>query len=57
MSNNQAEYEALILGINLAREMGVENLRAQSDSQVVTSQMTGGIPDKGYTTRQIPGED
>ncbi len=31
-SNNQAEYEALIAGMNLAAEMGAENLRAKSDS-------------------------
>jgi len=31
-SNNQAEYEALIAGMNLAAKMGAENLRAKSDS-------------------------
>jgi ribonuclease HI len=40
-SNNQAEYEALIAGMTLAQEMGAENLRAKSDSQLVTSQITG----------------
>jgi ribonuclease HI len=40
-SNNQAEYEALIAGMTLALEMGAENLRAKSDSQLVTSQITG----------------
>jgi len=40
-SNNQAEYEALIAGMDLTREMGAENLRARSDSQQVTSQMIG----------------
>lgn len=39
-SNNQAEYEALIVGISLAHEMCVECLRAQSDS-LMTSQITG----------------
>jgi len=39
-SNNQAEYEALIAGMNLAHEMGAENLRARSESQLVTSQIT-----------------
>ena len=41
VSNNQAEYEALIAGMTLAKEMGAENLRAKSDSQLVTSQITG----------------
>jgi ribonuclease HI len=37
-SNNQAEYEALIVGMRLAKEMEVADLRAKSDSQLVTSQ-------------------
>jgi ribonuclease HI len=40
-SNNQAEYEALIAGMNLTHEIGAENLRARSDSQLETSQITG----------------
>ncbi|GAU32151.1 hypothetical protein TSUD_68220 [Trifolium subterraneum] len=40
-SNNQAEYEALIAGMRLAKEMEVADLRAKSDSQLVTSQMSG----------------
>ncbi|MCI44992.1 gag-pol polyprotein, partial [Trifolium medium] len=38
-SNNQAEYEALIAGMNLAREMEVQELNAQSDSQLVANQV------------------
>ncbi|MCH96604.1 gag-pol polyprotein, partial [Trifolium medium] len=33
-SNNQAEYEALIAGMKLAKEMEVKELRAKSDSQL-----------------------
>jgi hypothetical protein len=40
-SNNQAEYKALKAGMTLAQEMGAENLRATSDSQLVTSQFIG----------------
>jgi len=40
-SNNQAEYEALIAGMNLAAEMGAENLRAKIDSHLITSQISG----------------
>ena len=40
-SNNQAEYEALIAGILLAKEMGVRVLMAKSDSLLVTGQVTG----------------
>ena len=31
-SNNQAEYEALIVGMLLAKEMGAQSLLAKSDS-------------------------
>jgi len=40
-SNNQAEYEALIAGMLLAKEMGAQSLLAKSDSQLVTGQVTG----------------
>ena len=40
-SNNQAEYEALIARMILAKEMGARSLLAKSDSQLVTRQVTG----------------
>ena len=40
-SNNQAEYEALIAGMLLAKEMGAKGLLAKSDSLLVTGQVTG----------------
>ncbi|XP_072060215.1 uncharacterized protein [Arachis hypogaea] len=39
ISNNQAEYEALIGGLILAAEVGARRLEICSDSQVVTSQV------------------
>ena len=39
-SNNQEEYEALIAGMLLAKEMGAKGLLAKSDSFLVTSQIT-----------------
>ncbi|XP_068475100.1 uncharacterized protein [Phaseolus vulgaris] len=39
-SNNQAEYEALIVGMLLAKDMGARSLLAKSDSQLVTGQVT-----------------
>jgi len=36
-SNNQAEYEALIVGMLLAKEIGAQSLLAKSDSLLVTS--------------------
>jgi len=40
-TNNQAEFEALIAGMLLAKEMGAKGLRAKSDSLLVTGQVTG----------------
>jgi len=40
-SNNQAEYEALIAGMLLAKELGIHNLLAKSDSLLVTGQVSG----------------
>ncbi|XP_068475044.1 uncharacterized protein [Phaseolus vulgaris] len=45
-SNNQAEYEVLIAGMLLAKEMGAQSLLAKSDSQLVTGQVTGGYQAK-----------
>ncbi|XP_072054271.1 uncharacterized protein [Arachis hypogaea] len=46
VSNNQAEYEALLAGLNLAREVGAKVLEVNTDSQVVCSQING-----SYQTR------
>ncbi len=40
-SNNMAEYEALVAGLKLAKELGVEDLKAFSDSQLVVNQIVG----------------
>nr|KYP35830.1 hypothetical protein KK1_043107 [Cajanus cajan] len=38
-SNNQAEYEALLAGMVLAKEIGATSLSARSDSQLITGQV------------------
>ena len=38
-SNNEAEYEALIAGLRLARELKTNNLKVYSDSQLVVNQV------------------
>ncbi|KAL5539209.1 hypothetical protein UlMin_043494 [Ulmus minor] len=37
-TNNEAEYEALIAGLNLAKDMGIKKLSIHSDSQLVILQ-------------------
>ena len=36
-TNNEAEYEALVAGLDLAKAVGAENVVVHCDSQVVTS--------------------
>lgn len=40
-SNNQAEYEALITGLEMALDMGISVLKVFGDSQLVIRQMNG----------------
>ncbi|XP_019457605.1 PREDICTED: uncharacterized protein LOC109357992 [Lupinus angustifolius] len=45
-SNNQAEYEACIAGIQLAKEVGAHKVLICSDSQLAVSQITGAYQTK-----------
>ncbi|KAL0433569.1 UNVERIFIED_CONTAM: hypothetical protein Slati_2691200 [Sesamum latifolium] len=40
-SNNEAEYEALVIGLRMAHETGAKHLLAYSDSQLVVKQVEG----------------
>ncbi|GJU11861.1 reverse transcriptase domain-containing protein [Tanacetum coccineum] len=40
-TNNEAEYEALIVGLRIAKQMGVKNLQANVDSRLVANQVNG----------------
>lgn len=40
-SNNQAEYEALIIGFELARSLKIPHLKVYGDSQLVIRQVIG----------------
>ncbi|XP_074378003.1 uncharacterized protein LOC141719524 [Apium graveolens] len=48
--NNDAEYEALINGLKIALEMGVRNLIARSDSELVVNKVNGGFQARGPRT-------
>ncbi|XP_071718863.1 uncharacterized protein [Rutidosis leptorrhynchoides] len=41
VTNNEAEYEALLAGLNIARKMNITKLRAFTDSQLVANQFNG----------------
>nr|GEV63404.1 reverse transcriptase domain-containing protein [Tanacetum cinerariifolium] len=41
VSNNEAEYEALIAGLRIATQMGVKNVQANVDSKLVANQVLG----------------
>jgi len=41
ITNNEAEYEALVAGLDLVKAAGVENMIMHCDSQVITSQING----------------
>ena len=40
-TNNEAKYEALVVGLDLAKATGAENMIMHCDSQVMTSQING----------------
>nr|GEX93134.1 reverse transcriptase domain-containing protein [Tanacetum cinerariifolium] len=40
-TNNEAEYEALIAGIRIAKQMGIKNLQTHVDSCIVVNQVNG----------------
>ncbi|GJU00473.1 reverse transcriptase domain-containing protein [Tanacetum coccineum] len=40
-TNNEVEYEALIAGLKIAEQMGVENLQASVDLRLVANQVNG----------------
>ena len=53
-SNNEAEYEAVIAGLNLAHSMEVDQLEVCSDSQLVVKQIEDTYKAKGEKNDPIP---
>ena len=39
-----AEYEAFVVGLNLAQELKIEKIRAFCDSQLIANQFNGEYP-------------
>ena len=46
-TNNETEYKALIVGLDLAKAAGATNVMVYCDSQVVTSQVNDNYECKG----------
>ena len=40
-SNNVAEYQALIIGMEIAQEIGIQKIEVRGDSQLVVKQIKG----------------
>jgi len=41
MTNNEAKYEALFQGLELAKSLGAESILVQGDSQLIIEQVNG----------------
>ena len=50
ISNNAAEYEALIIGLEMAHNMGLNTLFVYGDSQLIINQLLGiyTVKNKGF---------
>ena len=53
-TNNEAEYEALVAGLDLAKAVGAANVVLYCDSQVVTNQVNGDYKCKGERMKKYP---
>ena len=51
-TNNQAEYEAIIAGLSLAKEMGAEEIQCRSDSKLTVGHLTGEFQVKDHMMMQ-----
>nr|GEW82555.1 reverse transcriptase domain-containing protein [Tanacetum cinerariifolium] len=48
-SNNEAEYEALIAGLQIAMQMRIKNIQANVDSKLVANQVLGAVGTRKQT--------
>jgi ribonuclease HI len=46
-TNNEAKYEAIIVGLGMALELGARSVKIQSDSQVIIGHIRGEFEVKG----------
>lgn len=55
-TNNVAEYKALLLGIERARELGASELELVGDSELIVRQVKGEYKVKDATLRELHGD-
>lgn len=53
MTNNEAEYAALMLGLQIALQLKAELVEIRADSEVMVNQMRGDFAVKSQTLKQI----
>ena len=51
-TNNEAEYEALIVGIGLAKALRVKNIKIRGDLRLIVSQVNGEYEAKEETMKE-----
>ena len=56
VTNNVAEYRALLLGLGLARELGADEVQVVGDSELIAKQVTGAYKVKHPSMRPLHAE-
>ena len=56
VSNNVAEYRALLLGLQRARELGASEVEAINDSELIAKQVNGQYKDKHPDMKPLHAE-
>jgi ribonuclease HI len=56
VTNNVAEYRALLLGLALARELGADEVEVIGDSELIAKQVTGAYKVKHPSMRPLHAE-
>lgn len=51
-TDNEAEYEALLAGLTIAKSLGATEVEVKHDSQVVVGQVTGQFAVKGENLKK-----
>ena len=53
-TNNEAEYETLVAGLDLAKAIGATSVVVHCDSQIITNQVNNDYECKGERMKKYP---